>query len=359
LPHFPALDRVYYLHPEVGRGNGCHLAGLLDRFTPATAADRSLLRSLIATLFWGGPPGQRPAFLITTAAGEQGGIGAGKSSVIALLGQLAGGVFDLARAERIETIKKRLLSPEARTKRLVRLDNIKGTLSGEELENLITSPTIGGHRLYHGEAERPNLFTMLITTNGATLSRDMAQRCIPIHLGQAVYSPDWLQSTQQYIRQHHWDILADIRSLLEADPGEMPEGISHSRWACWEHSVLLKVPNAGECLQAIRLRQAEAEDVEEPALVRGHFQGELQKRGLDPETACVFIPSPVAAGWLSAVLREPYATNAASRELMTLSIAELAKSKKDGVPGWCWRGAGAPVNATMQRLPNVLDSSAA
>ena len=52
---------------------------------------------------------------------------------------------------------------------------------------MITTDIISGKRLYMGEGRRPNTITHVITLNGASLSKDLAQRCIPIKLAR----PKW------------------------------------------------------------------------------------------------------------------------------------------------------------------------
>ena len=78
-------------------------------------------------------------------------------------------------------IVKRLLSPQGRGKRVVLLDNVKShRFSWAELEAFITSPVISGHEMYRGEGQRPNTTTVAITVNGASLSKDLAQRAIVV-----------------------------------------------------------------------------------------------------------------------------------------------------------------------------------
>src|SRR5262249_45394507 len=64
LPHWPKLQGHLYVHPSPEGGDGTTLGALLDRFRPATEADRSLMLAAILTAFWGGRPGSRPVFLI-------------------------------------------------------------------------------------------------------------------------------------------------------------------------------------------------------------------------------------------------------------------------------------------------------
>jgi hypothetical protein len=277
-------------------------------------------------------------------------VGVGKSALVEMLGHLAGGYIDLARGEDAEAFKKRLLSPGARGLRLVRLDNVKGALSGEDLEALVTSPAVSGHRLYHGEARRPNLVTLAVTTNGAELSPDMASRCVQVRLARPAFAADWASSTHAYIEENRQGIIADIRALLERPAGPLDPDAPPSRWADWEAGVLARVKNPAACQRLIRERGRAVLDDEMSAVVRERFAARLRGLGHDPKACCVFLPSLRAAEWLDAPTRKRWPTNKASGYLGTLKIHELSKTKKDGKPGWRWLGAKARSGATMVAL---------
>jgi hypothetical protein len=118
MPHEPSLPRHYYLHEPVRGGDGAHLRKLVWRFSPASDLDRELIRSAFLTLFWGGAPGTRPAFLIEAADDDrQGGRGAGKTTFAAMLARLPGGHVDVRPDEKWPQLMPRLLSPAALGKR--------------------------------------------------------------------------------------------------------------------------------------------------------------------------------------------------------------------------------------------------
>ena len=147
--------------------------------------DGHLLKAMWATALWGGTGGAGPAFVITSDLGR----GVGKSRLAALTGYLVGGSLDFSAKEDIATIKQRLLSPDALTHRVAFLDNVKSLrFSWAELGALVTSVEISGKRMFVGEVQRPNTFTWFGTLNGASLSTDMAQRCVIIKLGRPEYS---------------------------------------------------------------------------------------------------------------------------------------------------------------------------
>ena len=206
------------MHPELPDTDGQYLEHFVSFFHPRTDTDRDLIRSFLLCLCWGAPPGARPAYLVTAPEDDtQQGRGVGKSKLVELCGELVGGMLEISQQEDIVAIKKRLLSPAARPLRLARLDNIKTYhFSWADLEGLITSPVICGHRLYKGEGRRPNALTWALTLNGASLSKDMAQRVIVVKLQRPNYNPNWEGNVRAYIAEYRWHILSDIRRLLES-----------------------------------------------------------------------------------------------------------------------------------------------
>lgn len=126
---------------------------------------------------------------------------------------------------------------------------------------------------------------------------------------------------------------------------------TYSRWASWEQGVLSRVGDPEKCQEVIRQRQhAVDDDASEAELVAAEFREDLQRRGHDADKDCIFISSRAAADILKVATETRRPTNQATKHLKTLGLRELTKSKKDGIVGWCWRGANAPEDAVMTRL---------
>jgi hypothetical protein len=341
LPHFPPIPGAFYMHPPIPAPTGC-LETFLDFFTPDQPEDRELIKAFIITLFWGGEPGTRPAFLITGPDDDpEQGRGVGKSWVLRALGELVTRPFDATPEEDMAAIKTRLLSDDGLDARLVRLDNVKThRFSWSDLEGLITSPVISGKALYRGEGKRPNTLVWGITLNGASLSKDLAQRVIPIRVRRpARYSKEWEESVLAFARKHRWEIMADVQALLEAP---IPTLEVRSRWASWEADVLTRVSGLKTCQDSIHARQEHIDDDNaERDLIRDYFCKQLEQRKHNPLTEVVFIPSLVAADWLNEVTKKRLQTNQASSHLAGLGIPELRKSAKAGNRGWKWQGEQA------------------
>ncbi len=139
---------------------------------------------MFLSAFWGGPPGQRPAYLIESVDDDgKGGRGVGKSKLAQAVAALAGGHIDARPGEDIDKLMTRLLSAAALDRRVALLDNVKTLrFSWADLEALITADVISGRALYVGEGRRLNTLLWIITLNQASLSRDMAQRVVPVRL---------------------------------------------------------------------------------------------------------------------------------------------------------------------------------
>ncbi|MBI2477315.1 MAG: hypothetical protein HYV60_01285 [Planctomycetia bacterium] len=327
LPHEPPIDGHHYLCPALEPGNGEHLTELLDRFEPA---------------------GTRPGYIVTSDSGR----GAGKSTVAAMIGQLFGGILSFSQNEDIGKIKTRLLSPDALTKRVCLLDNVKShKFSWGDLEALITSPTIGGHRMYAGEATRPNTLVWFITLNGASLSTDMAQRAVIVKVNRPTRSASWEEDTRRFIADKQLDIIADIIGALRADPYQLAQ---FTRWATWEKDILQRLPDPAETQRVILERQA-AVDVEadEAGLTQEYFADQLRQLGYDSAFDQVFIPSGIVARWWNWCNNESAKTTAVSRALGQLvdegRLPQLKRNlTKARGRGFVWEGAKADLDECVK-----------
>ena len=308
LPHEPLLQGHYYGCTIPQPGNGERLRQLVDRFSPETDIDRDLILSLFVTPFFGGRGGSRPAFCLTSDEGR----GAGKTELALCVADVAGGAIEISANEDGNRIKTRLLSPDAQSKRVLLIDNIKShKLSSAELESLITAPTISGHRLFAGEGQRPNNLTFVLTMNGCGLSTDMAQRMVTIKLRRPEYSGTWAEDTRRFIQDHRAELIADIIGFLR---GPVATLTKFTRWGDWERQVLARLPEPSESQAVIRERQVGVDvDSEESELIQEFFAKQLSRLGYDTANDRVFIPSSLAAKWYGWATGEKYTTARASR----------------------------------------------
>lgn len=355
LPHWPPRPSTYYVHPGLPSpepGEPSRLDEFLAFFRPARDVDSVALRALLLTLFWGGPPGARPAFLITAQQNDsEQGRGVGKSVLADMLGQLAGGLFDARQNEDVPQIVTRLLTGGNQF-RVARIDNVKSRhFSWAAFEGLLTASQISGRRLYAGDAQRPNLLTWILTMNNPSLSKDIAQRCQVIRLARPSNHGNWRRDVEAFIEQHRWDIIRDAGELLQA-PIALPQ-LNHSRWATWESEVLARVTDQPQSYVNEQLHRQGVYDSDQATadLVREKFREKLRLTSRAATTSRrVFIPSANAAEWLNTALGEHYDVRTAVAMLAGLAIPELRQHRLSGARGFLWRAAGVAPNAPIQRL---------
>ncbi|QDT57308.1 hypothetical protein Pan44_53760 [Caulifigura coniformis] len=338
FPHEPPISGHFYACNVPLPGDGATLQRLVQQFCPSSDIDRDLLTSLVVTLFWGGSGGCRPAFLLTSDAGR----GVGKSTALELLSHLAGGALDIQARDDVNIVKQRILSKEGSSKRVIALDNVKSLkFSCAEIESMITAPVISGKKLYVGEGSRPNTYTWIITLNGASLSKDLAQRCVIIKLDRPRYSGTWKEEMRTFIDVNRGAIIADCIGFLRAARTPLAK---YSRWSSWEHDVLTRSAEPADAQRTILERQELVDaDQEECSVLQDYFAGKLREYGYDPEKDRVFILSTIAAQWLSEAMRDKFTTTASTQKLKQMicerSVVTLSVIvRKDWGRGFVWTG---------------------
>ncbi len=349
LPHEPVIAGHYYMGDAPGPGDGEALQKLLEFFTLETRVDRQLLLATLATPLWGGPPGTRPAGMMTAKAGR----GMGKTTLAEKVARIYGGHIDISPQEDIGAIKSRLLSPEASSKRIALLDNVKTTrFSWGELEALITADTVSGKRMYVGEGQRPNYLSWIITLNGASLSTDMAQRVVEIRIGKPDYDPTWEERTNEFIDGHRENLIADLIGFLRRPARTLRR---HSRWAAWESGVLSRVDDPDTCLDTILDRRGEADvEEEEGKIIEDYFSGQLRALDYDPDRDDVFLANSIAASWYNTATGDRCKVAAVSRALRQLAnegrISQIvaARAGTGGERGFRWIGHHADAAQSTQ-----------
>ena len=336
-PHEPPISDHFYISPPPQPGDGEFLRQFLDFFNPESDIDRELLKLSLLTMAWGGPGGKRPAFLITAN-----GRGCGKTLAAEMLSSVFGGYMSFSLADTVSDIKQRLLSPGALEKRVAILDNVKTSkISSGDIEALVTANEISGKRMYVGESSRPNTLTWFITVNGASLSKDMAQRSIPICLARPSYSGDWDKDVLEFAGTHRQEIIADILGALREPRTKLAK---YTRWAYWESEVLERLPFPDEIQPAYLSRQEMVDtDREEALVVWDHFRDALHDLGYDVAAHKVFIPSKVAVRWATDATNRPFTATSCAQFLDQMiaesAIRNLIRNKSNTYGrGYVWHG---------------------
>jgi hypothetical protein len=323
LPHEPIVAGHYYTCRQYEPGDGSRLRELIARFNPETPLDADLIQAAFMTPGWGGPPGCRPCFVITSDAGR----GVGKSTLASMIGLLWGGVLQFSHNEDANKIKTRLLSADALTHRVALLDNVKSLkFSWAELEGMITAPEVGGYRLYVGEATRPNTLTWFITLNGASLSTDMAQRAVIVKILRPKRTGTWEEDTRHFIETHRDTLLSDVIGSLR---GERFPLDAFSRWATWEKDILQRLPEPAEAQRVILERQSTVDvEEEEAGILEDYFREQLRELSFQPEDERVFMPSMIVAEWFNTVHNDKKGTIPVGR-IINQMITEGRLSRLD------------------------------
>lgn len=340
-PHEPKRPRTYYRCEFPPAAKGHHLGRFLDLFRPATPIDRDLIQAAAMSLLWGGPFGATPAFAITSDDGR----GAGKTTLVQLLARIVGGSIDVAHNEDGEKLATRFLTPAARTRRVVCMDNVKASkLSSERTEGFITATEISGKQMYVGEATRPNNLIWFITMNGVSLATDLAQRCVIIKLVRGVNDGPWLENANRFVDENRQQLIGDIIGALRADPFPLEK---FTRWATWERAILSRLPEPAEAQRVIAERQGAANcDLDEGEIVQAYFANQLELLGYDSDEDQIRIPSATAAVWFAKAIGEPMRTAAACRRMNQMhneqQLPRLSPepSRKRG-RNFIWRGENA------------------
>ena len=332
-PHFPGpIPGMYYACETPTAGSGGRLSEFLDYFNPHDPLDRELILAALVTPAWNGPAGQRPAFAVTSEHGQ----GAGKTTLVSKIADIYGGLFEFSARGDFEKERTRLLSGEAIGKRIVLIDNIKATVfSSSNLESMVTTSELSGHRMYVGESTRPNLFTYFLTMNGVSLSRDMAQRCVTICLGEAIRRGDWVSSIDRFITDHRNELFADICGFFER-PQKPFDGFN--RWGTWQREVLSRLDRPQEIAELLKKRE-DGNDADRDIAneLEGWMFNYIAKQGFG-EAYSVHVPSRFLSCVLSELNGEKTSPKAATQLVSRLVDARLLLTVEKNPSHQCGRG---------------------
>jgi hypothetical protein len=194
---------------------------------------------------------------------------------------------------------------------------------------------------------RPGILTWFITMNGASLSKDMAQRVVPVKLSRPDYTDTWEREVADLLTNRRWEIIGDVLAALRAPAKTLAQ---HTRWALWESEVLARLADPDAALaEVIQRREAVDDDRDEADLVRDYFVAELRRRGHDPETQVIWITSAQVHPLVNAATGKRFEVNSAGKFLRGLAIKELTKCDRATGKGWLWQGVKAADDA--RRVP--------
>ncbi len=253
LPHEPPIPGFYYSAPVPLPGTGEALGAFMRLFNPDSGLDRDLLLTALLTPLWGGAPGTRPAFVLTSCHGK----GVGKTATAWALSEPWGGYISMRQRESSRDLTDRLLTDGADRYRIIYIDNAKGRLDSGNIEGLITAPAINGRKMYLGDARRPNYLTWLLSANDTSLSSDLASRAVVIEIGPRQHERDFFAEVRAFLDANAAALLADCIAALRGPRYDCgPPG----RFGSWQREVLGILPRAAELASLITQRAGEADD---------------------------------------------------------------------------------------------------
>jgi hypothetical protein len=217
-----------------------------------------LLKAALVTPGWGGEPGCRPSWVLTSEFGR----GTGKTATATAIGKVWGGVLSVKATEDFEQVTKRLLGDDGYGSRCILIDNIRGRLANGDLEGLITADSIDGWRPYHGQFSRPNYLTWYFTANSPRLSTDITQRAVVVHIGRPRHEQAFVEWANTFIRENQGRLIADIMAFLAGPTLGQVSRERIDRWQSWQRGVLGKFANADDLAGLIieRREQSNADD---------------------------------------------------------------------------------------------------
>ena len=273
VPTHPVIPNCFYLYPKLPDptpGSETFFK-FIDLFNPDSPEDRTLIMAMILTMFWGGHPGQRPFFVVTSDHGR----GAGKTRTIMAAALVAGGHvgIDLRQTDQSRFFEP-MVASGGMLKRVAIADNVKGKVDHPMLEAFITGAKIQGRVNYIGPVERSNYFTCVMTGNNARLSADMTSRSVTIKIGRPRHKQDFDGVVRRFLAKNHLALISDIIAMLRGPAlQDIPED-KYDRWQQWQTEVLAKCPGFIPSLDVIAERRqhinADAEEAMniEPEIIR-------------------------------------------------------------------------------------------
>lgn len=314
-PDYPAREDVFYTHGQIPSPSKDHqvFRRFVDFFNPVDDINKSLLTAFIMAPIYYKPMVGRPLWIIDSPNGQ----GSGKSKIPEMVAYLYGSndgdaepidvtMFDLER--NTQEVIKRVISTKGRNARILRIDNVMGTLRSPVLASMVTTSSITGRASYgRGEESRPNNLTYVVTVNGCTVDTDLASRAYYLMVAKPKLNPGWVDKVRDYIKQNRLQIFADIIDIISSH--EAWDIQPQTRVPGFETTILQAACGTPEQFQrVINFIVAEKEETNTDEEMARRIEEEITQRlisvktlmgrnVIDPKTERVFIRSHVLESW--------------------------------------------------------------
>jgi len=313
VPTFPKRKDIFYAHEDLPEPSpdAKHFHSLIGFFDPATEEDKLLLRTMFATPIYWRNKVERPVWVIDSTTGP----GAGKTKLIEMLALLYGVEGEPSSCEPIlvdsdqlsnetgyDRVQRRLLSGAGRQKKIFLLDNVVGFFSSSQLASMITIGAFSGMSPYaRGEETRPNDLTYCVTSNNATMDKDMIVRSFFINLRHPQRDVRaWSTQITEYIEAHRLKIFSEIMMLLQQ--GAQFDFHPVTRFKDWECEIAAPILQTFENFSAVikcnsdRAATADGE-LERADIIRDYFREQIHEMGLDPDNDMIWLQSGLIRQW--------------------------------------------------------------
>jgi 5S rRNA maturation endonuclease (ribonuclease M5) len=348
VPDYPMRDDVYYAHPTLPTPCPSHsrFFDLVDRFVPATDADRTFLKAFFCAPSWYRPGIPKPSWVVDS----EDGAGTGKSTIVEACALLYKG--EPIRTNRqeltmgVQELIKRLVSASGRQSRIVLIDNVTGTFSCPELADLITANSVSGRSPYgHGEETRPNNIIFAITANTATVDNDLSDRSYFINVRRPQFTARWKEDLMRHVNLHRYEILADIFDLLKNNTMNISP---RTRFPEFETEIMSAVCSTVEEYEAaithLKAMRAQSNVEEDHArMFEDRLRDNMTLAGIHPEQHSVFLTTAVLELWLSDVYdRRVMSNGGVIQYVRNLSKMGIMKGIDSKIRRWPHNGTDRP-----------------
>ena len=244
VPHYPIRKDVFYTYGKLPPPDITHSSfwRLVSMFNPCSETHRTILAAFLCAPLFYEQTADRPLWVIDTDDQQ----GSGKTSLVKLCAYLYGSEYisiDVGRLDKdIQQERRRLISSDARSKRIVVFDNITKTLNSPNLASLVTESYITGLAPYgRGEETRPNDLTYVVTVNNANLGDDIASRAYTVRLAKVRNArPTWYREVVEFIDANRLQVLSDIIHMIDNNL-LASSTVRHSRFGRFDSKILSAV----------------------------------------------------------------------------------------------------------------------
>jgi hypothetical protein len=337
------------------------LGKLIKSLNPDTEYDRWLMLAAMLTPGWGGPPGNRPAFVFASDHGR----GVGKTTTAEVISAIWGGHIQIKPNEDRERITQRLLAESSLPLRIVLIDNLKSTLSDGDIESLITVGVIDGHKLYSGQSRRINTLAWFITANTPQLSKDLADRSVVIKLGRQAHINAFRGWAVDFIRIHRKRIIAQLLHFLRLPAKSQIPNEFRDRWNQWQDAVLTRFKNGHELARIIMERRGPVDaDLEQATDIANCIIRHIGDNFPDYKSRIISFTRKQLATWLEEDglvdehMRPRAITTMVKNNLASGPLSCLKQTPvKDGGAFdrvWVWYGELADPEQSRDKMPEAI-----